>query len=148
MRLEADRVDASVRSTTSGHLLQGLVYVRFLIVDDVGRAGFFGSHLQTVGVAIDRDHPFCAKELGARNRELPDWTRTPNRDDLPGLNVAHLCAHVAGGKDIGQEEYLLIAQVSRHLDRANVGKRDARVLRLSARKTAQKMGITEDPARG
>ncbi len=113
------------------------------VVDDVGRARFVDRQLQAGVEAIDRDDAIRAEQSGARDRELSDGTRAPHRDHLSRLDVAHLGTHVAGRKNVGEEEHLLIAQVRWYPDRTDIGERDAHVFGLSACKSAEQMRIAK-----
>ena len=128
-----DRVDARIRAAAAGHLVERVVDVVVLVVDDVRRACARVRHPQPVREPIDRDDLLGAHQACARNREQADRSTAPHRDDLTGLDVAHLRAHVGRREDVGQEQHLLVRQRRRHLDRPDIRERHAHVLRLSAR---------------
>ncbi|MNI41017.1 hypothetical protein D3C73_952560 [compost metagenome] len=59
------------------------------------------------------------------------------------LDVAVFGGHVAGWKNVGEEQDLFVAQAVRHNDRANIGIRNAKILRLTAWEATIHFGITE-----
>ena len=125
-----------------GHLLQGLDYVVYLLVVDGLGSAFFG-HLQTVVEAVDGNHALGAEHESAADRELADRAAAPDGDRVARLDVAVLRAHVSGRENVGQEEHLLVGNPGRDLQRAHVGKRHARVLRLSAGVAAHHVGVAK-----
>src|SRR5262249_1209877 len=102
-------------------------------------------HLQPGRPSGDRDPAGRAEQPGTVHRELAHRTGTPDRDDVGRLDGAHLRAHVAGGQDVGEEQYLLVAQVRLDLQWPDVGERYPRVLRLAAGVPAGQVGVAEDP---
>ena len=85
---------------------------------------------------VDSNHAFRAEQEGRLDGEETDGAAAEDGDRLALLDVAVLRRHVACGKDIRQEEHLLVREAVRDLDRADVGIRHAQVLRLTAGKPA------------
>jgi hypothetical protein len=56
----------------------------------------------------------------------------PHGDCLSALQVAEICSHVPGGKDVRQEQNLFIGETFRNFVRSDIGVGDAHVFRLSA----------------
>ena len=83
----------------------------------------------------------------AGDRELADRAAPQTATTSPGLDVAHLRAHVAGRKDVGQEQHLFVGHAVVDLERADVGERHARVLGLAAGEAAEHVRVAEDAAR-
>jgi hypothetical protein len=65
----------------------------------------------------------------------------------PGWMLQKVCGHVAGRKDIRQEQNLFIGQPLRHLKWPDIGIGHAEIFRLSTRVSAEKMGVTEQAGR-
>ena len=124
--------------------LSALQHVLLFVVDGVPGPRPLPGHLEPVGKPVDRDDPFGAEQVRARDGELSDRTSTPHRDHVALLDVAHLGAHVAGRKDVREEEHLLVRHAGGHLERTNVGERHARILGLPPGEAAEHVGIAED----
>ena len=99
--------------------------------------------IESLGHRIDGENTFRAQEEGAPDGKLPDRSAAPNRDSLAALQIAEVGRHVAGGKDVGQEEDLLVAEVPRHLDRAHVGIWHPEILRLAAGVASEEMRVAK-----
>jgi hypothetical protein len=76
---------------------------------------------------------------------LSDWTTAPNRNRLAAFEIAKVSGHVAGGKDVGEEENLFVAQACWHLYRADIRVWNSKILGLTTSVTAEEMGIPEQP---
>ncbi len=100
-------------------------------VDDVRARG--RGHGQAGRLAVDGDHLLRPEQPRAPDRELPHRPASPHGHHVAVLDLAVLRGHVAGGKDVGQEENLLVAQPGRDLQWAHVRERYAHHLRLPAR---------------
>src|SRR5262249_28033415 len=75
--LEADAIDAAIRTDATGEFFQKFGNtIDFLVIDRL-RASTLG-HPQAVVEAIDRDHALGAEHEGAADRELADWSASPN----------------------------------------------------------------------
>ena len=105
-------------------------------------------HFESLRHAIDRDHPFGAKHERAANRELTDRSAAPDRDGVAFLNIAILGGHVAGRKDIGEKEHLLVAERFGDFHGADIRKRYAHVFGLPAGVAAEQMREAEEAGRG
>ena len=116
--------------------------VHFLVVDRLG-SRVVARHVQTILESVDRNHALGAEEKRARDRELSDRTGAPHGDHVAPLDAAHLRAHVPGGKDVRQEEHLIVAESVLDFQRADIGERDARELRLSAREASEHVRVAE-----
>jgi hypothetical protein len=144
--LHPDGVDHRVGPAPAGQLLELLDDVGVLgEVHDVGRPRLVPSHLQAVGVLVDRDDPLSAEHHGAGDRELPDRPRTEDGDDLAAGDLAEVGAHVPRREDVGEEQDLLVGQIVLDLDRTDVGERHPGVLRLAPRVAARQARVAEDP---
>ena len=104
-------------------------------------------HAQAVVEPVDRDHPLGAEQVGALDRELADRAAAPDRDDVAGLDAAHVGGHVAGREDVGEKQHLVVVQALGDLDRSDVGERHARVFGLAAGVAAEQVRVAEDAAR-
>ena len=147
VRFEADRVDARVRTLPAGHVAERVEHVDVLVVQRLG-AALRGRELEPFGEAIDRDDAFGAEQIGALDRELTDRTAAPDRHRVARLDLAVLGRHVAGREDVGEKQDLLVGEGVRHLQRSDVGKRDARVFRLAAGIAAVHVRVAEQARRG
>ena len=76
---------------------------------------------------------------------LADGPASPHRDRVSFLDIAVFRGHVPGGKNVREEQHLLVGQAFRNLHGTNIAKRHAYVLRLSARVAAVNMAIAEQP---
>src|SRR5205085_384705 len=102
--LETNCVDARVGTAATSELLKCLEDVGLLVIDGDVRFGSFSRHLQAIRKAIDCDDVFSAEQSRAGDRKLSDRAAPPYSDSIARLDVAHLGAHVAGWKDVGEEE--------------------------------------------
>src|SRR4051812_30060034 len=91
--LGANRVDAGVRTPTTGQVLNALVNVLLHEVEHLG-AGSFG-HGHTIRDGFDGDDATSTQEEGAADGKLADWPAAPYRDRVAVLDVAELGPHVA-----------------------------------------------------
>src|SRR6185437_9367032 len=96
---------------------------------------------------IDGDHTLGAEEPRALDGEEPHRAASPYGDRVPRADVALLSRHVARRKDVREEEHLLVAQVLRDLDGADIGEGDAGVLRLPAGIAAKQVRVAEESRR-
>jgi hypothetical protein len=78
-------------------------------------------HLQAFRNRVDRDHPLRPQQEGAADGELADGTTAPDGDGVALLDIAIFRRHVAGWKNVRQEQHLFIRQPIRHLDRPHIG---------------------------
>ena len=81
---------------------------------------------------VDRDHTLGTEQKRALDGELADGTAAPDRDRLAAFEIAEIGGHVAGRKDVRQEQHLLVAQSRRDLDGADIGVGHAQILGLAA----------------
>ena len=141
----ADRIDAGVRSDSAGHVLDAVKDVVFQRIEDL-RAGV-GRHPQPLRDRIDGDHPAGAQHERAPDGELTDRAAAPHRYRLAVLDLAVLGRHVSRREDVGHEEDLFVREMCGHLERADVGVRHARVLRLTAGVPAHHVRVAEQAGR-
>src|SRR5690606_9314050 len=83
----------------------------------------------------------------AADRELTDRSGAPDRDGILGLDVALDGCLPAGGKDVAQEQELLVGQPRGYLDMGGVRERHAQIFGLSARIAAGEVGVAEQACR-
>src|SRR4029078_8992923 len=102
---------------------------------------------QPLRQTVDGKYPFRAEQKRAPDRKLSDRAASPDRDGVTGLDVVVFGSHVAGRKDIRQEQHLIVGQSVFDFYRADVGKRHPCILGLAAGKTAAQMGIPKNPSR-
>ena len=102
-------------------------------------------HRQPRRDPIDRDHPGRAEQERRPNRELSNRSRAPHGDDVAGAQLAVLGGHVAGRKDVREEQPLFVGDVRRQPQRADVGERHPDVFGLSAGEPAVQMRVAEQP---
>ena len=88
-----------------------------------------------------------AEQERAANGELPDRAAAPDRDRVARLDVAELGGHVAGRKDVRQEQDLLVGEAVGNLDRADVGIRNPHIFGLPARVAAEDVRIAKQARR-
>ena len=94
----------------------------------------------TVSIAMTRSAPSRKALL------IANWPTGPQPqigDRVAALDVAEIGRHVAGRKDVGEEQHLLVGQAVRHLDRADIGIGHAQIFRLTAGIAAQQMRVAE-----
>src|SRR5580704_17060010 len=144
---DADGLDGHVRAEPPGQVpgqvpddpqrvLAGVVH------DHVG-AEVLGRFQPGVG-QVDRDDMARAEQLRAGDRGQADRAGADDGDEITRADVAVEHADlVAGGKDVGQHEGLLVAEAARYAVGGGVGERDADVLGLGAVDR-----VAEDPAAG
>src|SRR5690606_19218854 len=78
------------------------------------------------------------------NGELSHGPTAEYRDGISVLDLRQVCAEVAGGKNIGEQNGLVIAHVVRQLYRTDVGVRNPRVLGLQALERTGCLGTAEE----
>jgi hypothetical protein len=76
---------------------------------------------------------------GAPDSKLRHRATAKDSDGFTAFDVAELCSHVSGRKDVGEEEYLLVAQSLGHFDGADISKWDTQILRLATGESSQQM---------
>ena len=137
LRLGPHRVDAGVGTASLGHFLDAVVDILLHEIDGL-RTGLCRQR-QTLRHGIDGNHPAGAQEKGAADRKLPDRPAAPDGDGLAALDVAEFRAHVARGKDVREEQDLLVGQPFRHLDGPDIGIGHAQIFSLPAAISAEQM---------
>ena len=108
MRFHPHRVDARVGPAARGHLLERLHHIHFFVIDRL-RPAILTRHAQAFRKPVDGDHPARSEEVSAFDSELADRPAAPDRNGVPGLNRAVLRRHVAGWKNVREEENLIVA---------------------------------------
>ena len=102
---------------------------------------------QPLGYGIDGNDALGSEEKGTPDGELPDGAAAPYRHRLAALEVAEIRRHVAGRKDVGQKQDLLVAESVRNLDGPDVRIGHAEIFGLSARKAPEQMRVAEQSRR-
>ena len=82
--------------------------------------------------AVDSDHPRCPQHECAGDSKLSDRAAAPDGNNIALGDLRVFGSHVSSGKNVGEEEDLFIGKIALDLQRADVGKRNAHILRLSA----------------
>ena len=140
--LAADRIDAAVGAAVVGPCHQLVVNVDLREIDRLGASGL--GHRQPLGHLVDRDHSAGAHHQRRADGELPDRPATPDRDGIAVLDLGVLGGHIAGRKDVGQKERLLVGDAVGNLDRADIGHRYAKILGLAAAVAAEHVAEAEE----
>ena len=141
MRLHPDRLEDPVRTAAAGHLQQGVGDV----VDRVEIDGLDPVLLgqgQPFGHPVDPDHPEAAVAADP-GPELADRAETEDRERAALRHVGVRDPLPGGRQDVGEVEDPLVGYVVGHLDRAELGLRDAEVLGLAAGHRAVELGVAE-----
>ena len=144
VRLEAHGIDAPVGTLTAGQGAKRVRHVDFHVVEDLGLA-LRRSHREPLRKAVDGNDALGAEQICALDGELTDGTAAPDGHRIARLDLAVLRGHVAGWKNVGEEQHLFIGEGFGHLDRPDVGERHANVLRLPAGVSAVHVRIAEEP---
>ena len=82
---------------------------------------------------------------------MANWPTGPQPQTAtvsPGLDLGILGRHVAGGKDVGEEEDFFVGQIAFDLQRTDVGEGHAHVLRLAAGVAAHHVRVAEETGAG
>ena len=109
MRLQPDRIDARIRSLTSGQFTQRVRNIDVFVVEDVGLA-MRGSEGKAIWKSIDGNDFLGAEQVGASDRKLPYRSAAPHSDRVARLDLTVLRRHVTGREDVRQEKDLLVRQ--------------------------------------
>jgi hypothetical protein len=83
----------------------------------------------------------------AADRELAHRAASPHRNGFASFEGEKVGSHIAGRKNIGEEQHLFVAEALRHLDRADIGVGHAKIFRLPAGIAAEQMRIAERSGR-
>ena len=145
-RLHADSLDHDVRAATVGERADRLDRVALECVDDLDVGGALRGG-QTVGQHVDADDLARAEDARELERHQADRAAADHGDRLARLQVGPAQAGVGRGNDVRQEQHLLVAETVRHLARAVVRERHARVLGLATRVAAVQIGVAEQVRR-
>ena len=130
VRLHPDGIDRRIGSAAASEFAQGVQHVVAVLDRDRARRL---RHRQPLRHAIDRIHLRRAEQQRAADGELAHRSATPHRHHrVARPDVAIFRRHVAGRKNIRQEQHLLVRQIALDHDRPVVGKRHPRILRLPA----------------
>ena len=113
----------------------------FFVVDGLGSAGFFASHVEPFRKPVDAYDSLGAQQVGTGYGKLTHRTATPYRNGIAWLNIAIFRCHVSGGKNVGKKQNLFIRQAFRNLDSADVGEWHPSVFRLTASKAAKHVRV-------
>src|SRR5215831_5963423 len=147
VRLRAHRVDAAIRPASRREREEPLVDVAILEVDRLRAAARLG-HAEALGHPIHRDHASRPQHPRALDAELAHGTTSPDGYGVARFDVRVLRGLVARGKDVGEEENLLVTQLVRDLERTHVRERHAEVFRLASREATQHVRVAEQSRRG
>ena len=128
----ADRVDAHVRPAPLRQVLQGGDDVLLVLEVERLHLGVAAREVQPVLEAVHGDDAAGPQEPRRLHGEQAHRAGAEHHHRVPGLDVAHLRALVAGGKDVAEEEHLLLVHVVGNLHGPHVREGHAHVLRLAA----------------
>ena len=144
VRLHADRVDRrssgprpSVSSRSAAAMSSSLV--RSSGLDAVARG--IASRSGTRSMPITRPAPRCSA-IRAAICPIGPSPKTATRAARPGSS-AYSTRLPGRGQHVGEVEEALVRRALGHLDRPELGLRDAQVLRLAARHLAVQLGVAE-----
>src|SRR5947208_5990661 len=127
----AHRVNSGIGSTPSGQIVESLADIDLPVVEDGGLV-LRARHLEPLWNAINGDNVISTEHVGTTNSKLPYRSTAPDSDGIAPLDVAVLGSHIAGGKNVGQKQDLLVPEAGWYFDRADVGEGHADVFCLSA----------------
>ena len=156
LHLVEDSVSSSMTRGFASHRVDATIGAAFVraghqLVIDIGlrevdcfRATCFG-HRETFRNLVDGDHPSRTHHQGRTDGELPDWSAAPDSDSIAILNLGIFRRHVSGRKDVGQKERLLVADVVRNFNGADVCHGHAKKPGLSAGIAPEHVTETEQP---
>src|ERR1700761_3001486 len=116
-------------------ILISLVDILFLEIEE-GPPRRLGKR-HPLGHRIHSDHALGAEQKSAADCELPDGAAAPDGNGVTFLDVAEICCHIGGRKDIGEKQDLFVREAVRHLDGPDIGERHPKIFGLSAREAAQ-----------
>ena len=140
-RLAADRVDATVGTAFAGTLHQFVIDIGLREIDGLGAARL--CHGKPFRNFINRDDPASSQHQRGADGELSDRTAAPDRDRVARLDLRIDGGHVAGRKNVGQEQRLFVSDAVGNLDRADVGHRHAKIFGLAAGVAAEHVAESE-----
>ena len=146
MTLHGDGVDAGIRAYAAGHLPQGLAYVQFLEVNDLGAHRF--REIQAVRQTVNRDNPVRAERERALNCKQTHGAASPNRDNVARFDFTVICSHPSRRKNIGEKEHLLILDAIGDDERSHIRVRHPHIFRLTAGVATREMGVSEGAGHG
>ena len=106
--LKPHRVDALLGTLSAGQLVQPLDDALFVEIDGRRAAGL--RHAQSLGHVIDGDDLPGAEKNRAADRHLADRAAAPDGDGVGRLDVALDGGLPAGGKDVAEEQDLLVGE--------------------------------------
>src|SRR5699024_8147646 len=94
---------------------------------------------QTLRIDVKSYHTSRAEETGAGHRAQADRTSADHRHAVARRERAQLSSEVAAGKNIAEEESVLIRHRIRNARKPRIGKRHADILRLASVDAATKL---------
>src|SRR5262245_52137828 len=144
MRFHPHCVNAGIGSTPPSQILECFADIDLLIVEDSGLV-LRARHLEPLWNPIDGNDVISAEHVGTANSKLPYRSTPPDGYGITPLDIAVLGSHIAGGKDIGQKQDLLVPEAGRYFEGAHVGKGHADVFCLSASVPTIHMGVAKKP---
>ena len=146
MGFHAHRVDALFRPLAIGEVVQA--FDNALLVEVDGRCAAGLRHREAFRNIVDGNDLLRAEQDRTADGHLSDRSAAPYGHRVRGLDVALHRGLPAGGKDVAQEQHLLIGKtVPGHFDVRLVGVRNPDILRLAAGVAAREMGVSKQ-ARG
>src|SRR5205085_8289139 len=89
-------------------------------------------HFQTAGNSVNGEDTSCIQQPGAGDGKLPYRAAAEDSHSAARMDLGQISSHVAGGKNIGKQNGLIVQNVFRDLHQINIGKRDTHKLRLHA----------------
>jgi hypothetical protein len=148
VRLHADRVDDRVGATTVGHVaddVRQLLRGHLVELDRLGATG--GRPSQPLRDPVHHDH------LDAANQRDPgghvaDRSGPEDEQRAAGCHVGVLHRLPRGRQHVGEEHEPVVRRTVRHLDRKEVGERDAQELGLAAWHLAVELAVAEQAGPG
>ena len=144
--LEAHGVDAHVGPAAPGHLADLLHHVVVAFPEDGFHVGRLPGHVEAVLQGVDDHDAGGAAQPGAFAGHDAHRPGPEDGDGFAALHVGPVDGGIAGGEDVGQEQYLLIGQVIGHFARAEVRVGNPHVFGLAAIIAAVEVGVAEEGA--
>ena len=127
-------IDDPVDANAAGEALDG--FDRIFTIEVDGLCALALGHAQAIVVLVDGEHPTGAEQLCAGDGELAHRPAAEHRHGVAATDLGHLGAEVAGGKNVGQQDRLVIADLRRQLHQADVGEGNPRLFSLQPMKRA------------
>src|SRR5207248_7785286 len=117
-----------------------------LEIDCDGAAG--ARHAEPLGEPIDRNDLLRAEQDGAADRHLADRAGAPDGHGVSRFDVTLDRRLPSGRENVAEEQYLLVLDTVRDLDRRDIGVGNADIFGLAAGITARQVRIAKEPGGG